>query len=325
MTRTYHLVMCQYIDPGAIFAPGDDGSRPEQVPPASGIAPMPGDTSTQQPTGCAAGTDCGGQISGQPGYSQPGQPSSGGALGQPGEYRQPMPGAAGQMGQDSNPGQMDDQGRMGPSEEEQKKMDEQRFAQMKKGFTRFIKEVARIKNQVNVYKKKGVAIPDDLTNALGTMTEMVGKIKSATTPDELEEVMDGFQDSMMIVQEWMPKLSILVEIPRMVKQAEKEIVRAEKAYKADEKKVKSSKMDLADYLSQFRLAIDTQKAILEEAKGLAKSDPSGVEPGGEIIEKSEKKETGNRRIAGSINGSEESVRSNQKDGQRQALGCGGDH
>ena len=261
------------IDPGAIFAPGDDGSRPEQVPPASGIAPMSGDTLTQQPTGCAAGTDCSGQTSGQPGYSQPGQPSSGGTLGQPGEYRQPMTGESGQMGQDSNPGQIDDQGRMGPSEEEQKKMDEQRFTQMKKGFTRFVKEVARIKNQVNIYKKKGVTIPEDLTNAIGIMAETVDTIKSAITPDEIEEVMDGFQDSMMTVQEWMPKLPILVEIPRMVKQADKEIARAEKTYKTDEKKVKSSKMDLADYLSQFRLAIDTQKAILEEAKGLAKSDP----------------------------------------------------
>lgn len=257
-------------DPGAMLAPGSDGSRPEQVPPASGTAPMPG---AQQPTGCAPGTDCSGQTAGQPGYIQPGQLSPGGLPGQTGEYRQPAAGEPGQFEQNTNTGQMGDQGRTGPSEEEQKKMDEQRFAQMKKGFTRFIKEVARIKNQVNIYKKKGVTIPEDLTSALGTMDEMVGKIKSATTPDELEEVIDGFQDSMMTVQEWMPKLPMLVEIPRMVKQANKEIARAEKVYKTDEKKVKSSKMDLADYLSQFRLAIDTQKAILEEAKGMANSDP----------------------------------------------------
>lgn len=254
-------------DPGAMLAPSGDPSRTESAPPTSGIAPVPSGDLAPSPANCPVGTNCGGQPIDQPGYNQPnsaGQPGGEGMPGQNGEYRQPT------MGE---PGQTGDQGRMGPSEEDQKKMDEQRFTQMKKGFTRFIKEVNRIKNQVNIYKKKGVTIPEDLTSAIGTMDEMVGKIKSATTPDELEEIMDSFQDSMMAVQEWMPKLPILAEIPRIVKQAEKEIARAEKAYKTDEKKVKSSQMDLADYLSQFRLAIDTQKAILEEAKGIAKSDP----------------------------------------------------
>ena len=161
----------------------------------------------------------------------------------------------------------------GPSEDDMVKMDEQRFKMMKSSLSRFTSEIDKVKTQINSYKKKGMTVPSDAKEAVEQTTEFSKKVKEAKNADELDELMSEFQDSMDVIQEWMPKLPRLAEYPRFIKQAEKEIAKANKAYKSDAAKIKKAKLDLEEPLSEFKQEIEKQEELLKEVKELAKTDP----------------------------------------------------
>lgn len=161
----------------------------------------------------------------------------------------------------------------GPSEEDIQKMDEQRFQMMKKGYNKFLAEMKRVKNQISMYKKKGVTIPEELRTALDNINSITEKIKSAQSADELDEVMGEYEDSIDIIREWMPKLPRLAVLPKMTKQADKEVNRALKIYISLEKKVTSSKLELDNQLAEFKADIEKQSILLAEIKIISKTDP----------------------------------------------------
>jgi len=239
-----------YQQPGS-FQPPPPGEfqQPGMMPPPGGIQQYPSGDQYQQPSGMMP--------------PPPGEFQQPGGFQQPEGYQQPGTMGQGEQGFDQN---------QGPSEEQQQKMDEQRLSMMKKGMSQFAKEMKRVKSQVTTFQKKGVTIPDELKDALAKADEVVAKIKDATDPEELQDVMSDFQDSMEVIQEWMQKLPRLAQWPKLVKQAQSQLTKLEKAYTADSKKVTSSKIDLSTNLSDFRTAIDEQKALLEEAKSLKDTD-----------------------------------------------------
>lgn len=161
----------------------------------------------------------------------------------------------------------------GPSEEDVQKMDEQRFQMMKKGYNKFLVEMKRVKNQVNLYKKKGVTIPEELQSAIDNINSISEKIKLAQNADELDEVMGEYEDSIDIIREWMPKLPRLAVLPKMTKQADKEVNRALKIYISLEKKVTSSKLEFGNQLAEFKADIEKQSILLAEIKIISKTDP----------------------------------------------------
>lgn len=266
--------------PGGMMQPPSGGfQQPGLMPPQGGTQQYPSGDNFGQP----------GMMQPPSGnFQQPGgmmQPP-GGNYQQPENFQQPQgnfqqPGMMG-SGQNNNSGQGTGQGmgqgnegfdqNQGPSEDQQQKMDEQRLNMMKKGMSQFTKEMSRVKSQVAAYKKKGVVIPSELSDALAKADEVVAKIKDATDPDELQDVMSDFQDSMEVMQEWMQKLPRMAQWPSLLKQAQSQLTKLEKAYTADAKKITASKIDLATNLSEFRIAIDEQKALLDEAKSLKDSN-----------------------------------------------------
>ncbi len=234
------------------------------------------------------------QVLGQPptnGQPQPGvQPSSDGSYQpmQPGGNSNPPPCPSGQpcqspsnsgSGEGGQPGNQPgnpsgNQGQMGgPNNGQGQQMDQQRFEMMKNNLKQFTREVTRVKSQIKSLQKKGVSIPVELSGAIAQMDAIAVKIKSAQNADDIESDMNDFQDASGTIQEWMPKLGMMAQMPQMFKQADREIVKVEKAYTSDAKRVKSSKMDLNDLLAEFRKAIDGQKAVLDQAKQLRGSDP----------------------------------------------------
>lgn len=225
-----------------------------------------GETGMYQPQpsgegGCAPGTVCG-----------PSQPACA-----PGTVCESKPSM---MGPGPEGGQMGPQGQQGPSEEQMQQMEQQRQQQqlkdMKRGLNQFIRSMNSVRKQVTSFRKRGLEIPEELSAALAKVDEIAEKIKNAQTPEEIEEVPDMVEEIVQVVQEWMPKLPRLMAIPRMLKEAEKQITRLERAYASDERKAKNSKIDLSGPLADFRAAIDKQKALLEEIKGQVKDDPEAA-------------------------------------------------
>lgn len=151
-------------------------------------------------------------------------------------------------------------------------IDDNRFKEMKRGMQGFDSMIKMADSQVVRLQKKKIEIPEELTSAITQAKELSIKIKNAKTPEEVEDLGIEIEDSVSVVQDWMPKLPMLAEFPRIVKQADKEIVKLNKAYTADTKKIKSKKIDLSNELSSFRKEIDNQQDILKEIKALVKTD-----------------------------------------------------
>lgn len=236
------------------------------------------------------GTDgFGGQNFGGPRPCPEGQkcppPSPNGPLPETGNFAPPCPEGrkcpppqnrrAGQNEEGQNfPNQNNRENNSGP--ENRGPSDEQRLQQMQKGMGNFTREIARIKSQIKTLEKKGVSIPEDLTGTLAKLDSLTEKMKSAKSPEELDEVLPELQDAEGDLRDWMPKLGKLSQLGQMLKQADKEIARAAKQAAMDEKKITASKLDLSQSLSDFKAAIEKQNAILTEVRNLMKTDPEAA-------------------------------------------------
>lgn len=158
-------------------------------------------------------------------------------------------------------------------EDDRLRMDKERMAGMKRGMGQFVSGMTMVRKQVDRLVKKGLTPPAELTAALAKVSDIKVKIEAATTPEELEELPKLVDEVVQVVEEWMPKLPRIVELPRVVKQADRELTKLERAYKLDERKAKVKKLDLAENLKEFRAEIDKAKTTLAEVKNLIKAEP----------------------------------------------------
>ncbi|MDD4901283.1 MAG: hypothetical protein PHS62_04245, partial [Patescibacteria group bacterium] len=195
-----------------------------------------------------------------------------------------MPGSCEQYNNQGsmNQGQMMNQGgqmgQQGPSEEEMKKMDEQRFKDMKRGLSQFAtgaksmkRNLARVKTAIS---KCGVNLPEELENALAQTDSLVEKIKAAETADALDEIVGDVQDVGSVMQDWGPRMGDLSRLCQMLKQADRDAKQFDRNVKRLEAQVKANKkVDLSEPLNEYKAAVAAQKEVLAQAKELAKTDP----------------------------------------------------
>jgi len=245
-------------------------------------APLPGQTPTtqqssnNQPMNCAPDQRfcpssntcipmdgmCGGGTSNQ-GY---------GNQYQQGQYQPGGPGD--QYGQGPGMGQ-----NMGPSEEEQQKMQEKQFQQMKKGTDQFAKGVTQMQKFVAKMKttlaKSGVGIPAELTNALAKAPELVAKLKASKDMDEFQELMGDMQDIGMIMQDWGPKLGELQRLASMIKNLDKDIKNMRTNFTRVQKAAKK-RPELAEPLIEAETMFSDMTKRVAEIKELAKTDPESA-------------------------------------------------
>lgn len=159
-------------------------------------------------------------------------------------------------------------------QERQQEMDQKRLEMMKKGLTRFIREINRAKANINLYKNKGIALPQELTETLTKVDEVAKAVKEAKGPDELEMAVSDLNDQMQLIQEWIHKLPRLVQLPRLLKQADLQIKTLDRTYLNLGRRAKTAKLteDLKEIFAEFKTAIDEQKTMLAEIKESAKTD-----------------------------------------------------
>lgn len=163
----------------------------------------------------------------------------------------------------------------GPSEEDMKKMDERRFKDMKRGLGQFTsgaqmmkKSVAKTKTAIN---KCGVNIPEELSNALSSVDDLVKKINEAKTADELDEVIGNIEDVGSVMQDWGPRMGDLHRLCQMLKQADRDFKQLERSLKHYEAKNKG-KIDLSEILADYKSDLENMRQALRQARELAKTD-----------------------------------------------------
>lgn len=177
-------------------------------------------------------------------------------------------------------GDMDRNGyNQGPSEQDQKRMDEERFRMMKRGlsdFERGYKQIERmVKRATPRLKKAGVGIPPELTAALAQAPVVIKKIKDAKTADELETLMDDIQDISEAMRDWGPRFGDLERLAEMLKRADKDVLGMKR--KVDQLAKGVKKMPATEgMVDELRALLDSATTAVKEAKALASTDPDGA-------------------------------------------------
>ena len=168
---------------------------------------------------------------------------------------------------------------MGPSEEDEKRMQEQRFKDMKRGMDQFAKGVTQMQKYVAKMKttlsRGGVGIPAELTNALAKAPELLAKLKAAKTADELDELMGDLQDIGMTMQEWGPRLGDLQRLVSMMKSLDKDLKSMRTNFTRVQKAAKK-RPELAEPLKEAEALFADMTKRAAEIKVLAKTDPEGA-------------------------------------------------
>jgi hypothetical protein len=173
------------------------------------------------------------------------------------------------------------QGQQGPSEEDMQKMDERRFKDMKRGLSQFAKGIKMMKKSAAktkaIVNKCGVSMPEELENALASADNLVGKIESAKTADELDEVSESIEDVGSVMQEWGPRMGDLHRLCQMIKQGDKDLKQLDRSVKRAETRDKSNKkIDLNEMIVAYKTGVTAMRQNLDEAKQLAKTDPESA-------------------------------------------------
>lgn len=159
-------------------------------------------------------------------------------------------------------------------DQKQQQMDQQRLKAMQKGAVNFAKQLSLIKAQIAKLQKQGASIPIELSQALATIDSDLSQIQNANSAQDVQSIMSGdFQNAMQTVQQWMPKLSMLNQLPAMYKQAQGQLNLFNKLYASYQKKAANSPIDLTQALAQFKSDIDQLQAALDQAKTDGASDP----------------------------------------------------
>lgn len=221
---------------------------------------------------CAeAGKGCFDQSNGDPAVQQGCQetaktcmsqcgPTSGPGNGFPGAPNGEMPGSS--FGNGMPPGGPNGGRQGGPDEAQIRAMEEAGLKQMKKGVAGFAKQIVKIKARLAVLLKKGVTAPQSLTDALAKADETLAQVRAAATPDDLDmsTVASDLQDVSEVIQEEMPNLERLANLPKIYARIDKQIASFDRMLAADRKLAASSKIDITAAVDDFAAALAGVKA-----------------------------------------------------------------
>lgn len=200
-----------------------------------------------------------------------------GGEGQMGGQNNQFGGQQGQGDQQGGPGMMGQGGQGGPSDEQMEKMEKQReeqekkmrakgLNQAKKGMTNFLKSLKMTQTKITKMEKQGIVIPADLKSKIEVAIATLESIINAKEwSEEIEEKMMSMQEIGDGMQDIMPRLEMLSRLPQMVKKAQSEIKRLEKAYASAVKKTTRAKVDVSSILGQWQAAIEELKSNLATA------------------------------------------------------------
>lgn len=185
--------------------------------------------------------------------------------------------------------------RMGPSEEEQQKMDAKReemekkqrqknMVQMQRGVKSMAKPLATIEAKIAKLEKQGIAVSAGIKEKITAAKAAVAAILAATDPEEVQEQMESMQEISQEMGDTMRQLENLSRLPQALKNAEKEIKRLDKAYISSVTKFKRAKIDAAVILEKWFAAINELKTALADIKqnGIGE-DEDPMQVVGEVI------------------------------------------
>ncbi|MDO8571329.1 MAG: hypothetical protein Q7R79_01490 [bacterium] len=200
---------------------------------------------------------------------------------------------SGEHGPMMGPGKMGQGDESGFGEEQEARVNEQRFKGMKQGTGQAKRMINGMKKMVTQQEKKlgecGVSLPVELKEAVSSSNLVIAKLEAAKTADELEEIFTDLQEVVSPMQEWGPKLGDLHRLCEMVKRAGsetkdssktgKEVKRLQKLINTPRYKTQISlggRIDITDLVSEYKEKFGKLQESLAKVKDEAKTDPEAA-------------------------------------------------
>lgn len=133
---------------------------------------------------------------------------------------------------------------------------------MEQGLKMFEKQLAN-------FSKQKIAVPQTIVNDVAKLKELVNKIKTAKTWDEIESAgLEDMQDLMQKLDESRQQLEILARWPKTIKEVEKQIKNLErelKRSKSTSDRLLKKGVDVTGVYIEFETAVNKLKSIKGEA------------------------------------------------------------
>lgn len=200
--------------------------------------------------------------------------------------RSPMPSVdgyirpeGGMMGGDQGGNRMptreDDENRRMQDE----KMSNDRFlSDMKRSASQMEREIKRFTSRIATLEKKGISASAEAKKALAQANSMIEAIKIAGSPEKMREIpMEEFGDIMQTLNEEMQKMEMATQIPKMIKEAQRQITKFKTALKRAEKQMPKMKINVSSLVSEWRDIIEgMERSVVSANELLAGSDPEGA-------------------------------------------------
>lgn len=182
-----------------------------------------------------------------------------------GEMRNDMRGEEGRRTQGGDVQSGGDGGQQFSDDGRQLKQMQQQMRGMERGIANMAKSIARI-------KKAGGTVPGEYETTIANLTSAFATVKSATEmTDEVQAAIETIQDSGSDMRELGPKLGMLEQFPRILKEASKQVAQARKQLTKSVAKAQKGGVDVAGIKASIEAKLAEYDAAIAGAK--SSSDP----------------------------------------------------
>lgn len=145
----------------------------------------------------------------------------------------------------------------------------QRLQDVKRGVKGMEQGMRMFEKQLAMFAKQKVAVPQDVTDTLAKIKEMIGKIKNAQTWDEIEAAgLEDMQDLFQKLDESRQQLEVLARWPQTLKQVDRELKRLTtelKRTKAMADRLVKKGVDVSGLAAEFEAAVNKLKSVRDDA------------------------------------------------------------
>ena len=198
--------------------------------------------------------------------------------------RPPQQGPGGMMGQQYNYGggrdqQEPNQEDMSKQQEEmQKKMEGQQLQQMKRGITMMKRGITIMKSMTARAQKQGVSVPEEYLSTISKLESAIKVIENATEmSDDVFDAMDTIREDGDSLRELGPKIGMLTEWPKILKNASSQLSRLRKQFDQAKVRVKKSKIDTSEIEAKIEAEISEMEKARDSLKIAATKTDSDFE------------------------------------------------
>lgn len=148
------------------------------------------------------------------------------------------------------------------------------LADMQRGSKEMERQLSRFENRIQNLKNKGAVIPADVQTAIDQVKAFIEKIKSATTPDEIQALMgDGnFGDLMQTINDGMQKAEMSTQFPRMLKEANRMLKQQQSMLKRAQARAKNLKINVDSVLNNWQKLVDAVGQAVSDAEHAFQND-----------------------------------------------------